>query len=256
MALDFSINDAEAIRLIDIDDEGNVLSVVGKVKFTKDVEFKSYYTKSGQAKTEKMREGLFSDGTKTVKITFWAELVDLIKEQEMIQLYSATSKLYNEQIELSTNFSTSVCFLTEDLNVNMDIEHEEKDEDDHSQSMTCKRVIAVKIEEFHNCLFCKKKKLEPSSSIGMFMCPQCKREFIADFVNTSSTTMVCNLDIQPSNGDDLKCFTLFDQQISEIFGQMKENASLLKNHILSLKNFTIEFDSRKKNILTIFTEDL
>jgi len=99
--LGFGINDSDATRLVDIDDAGNVLSVVGKLRFTSDAETKNYI-RNGKRHSDRMREAIFCDGTKTIPLTIWSDLIDIMKEDQLIQIYSASSRIYNGAVVMST----------------------------------------------------------------------------------------------------------------------------------------------------------
>jgi len=64
----FSLNEADAVKLCDINDEGVVNSIICKIMFTSEASDVSYY-KDGKNRTDRMREGVISDGSRTVKIT-------------------------------------------------------------------------------------------------------------------------------------------------------------------------------------------
>ncbi|XP_066922360.1 uncharacterized protein [Clytia hemisphaerica] len=66
--LSFGLNDADAVHLSDIDENGTVLSAVGKIKYSGPTEMKEY-DKFGKTKTSLMRPCLFSDGVKTVSLS-------------------------------------------------------------------------------------------------------------------------------------------------------------------------------------------
>ena len=256
--LNFSIDDTDAMSLSDIDEEGEVLSLVGKVKFTEETELKNFYNRQGNSKSERKRNGIISDATNTIKITVWGDLIDAVRENKLIQFHCITSKFYNEEIELATKFSTSLCYLSSDLpTVNMETINVQSNALDVSDSILCKQALSVKIEKFYQCFFCSKKKLEPSTQgLGLFKCPQCKRDFHNDLLNNCSMAMICYVDVVLNDNMDVMAFTIFDKEISVIFGDMRQNIPQLKSHILSLRNFTLEFHKQKKNILSIITEDL
>ena len=53
--LHFNIKDSDAIHLKEINDAGNVVSIVGKLQFTSDQQTKTYI-RNGKRHSEKMRE--------------------------------------------------------------------------------------------------------------------------------------------------------------------------------------------------------
>ena len=69
----------------DIDDEELVLSVKGKINYVCEA-VDSSYVKDGKHRTDRMRSALISDNTKTLELTVWADLIDLIKEDCVIQI--------------------------------------------------------------------------------------------------------------------------------------------------------------------------
>ena len=81
--LEFDLNDADAVNLSDVQDEGLVLSVVGEIRFTADETQKSYF-RNGRNRTERMREAVISDGSRTLKLTIWGFLIDLIKDNTLL----------------------------------------------------------------------------------------------------------------------------------------------------------------------------
>lgn len=79
----------------DVQDEGLVLSIVGEIRFLRDETQKSYF-RNGRHKTERMREAVISDGSRTLKLTIWGFLIDLIKDNILLQLVNVSSKYFNE----------------------------------------------------------------------------------------------------------------------------------------------------------------
>lgn len=95
--ISFDLNDADAVPLVNIQDEGLVTSIVGEIQFTGPEILQSYF-KDGRNRQDRMREGIFSDGTKTVQITVWSDMLDMIKENELIQISSSSSRIFNEEV--------------------------------------------------------------------------------------------------------------------------------------------------------------
>lgn len=79
--MDFGINDTDAIPVAEIDGEEIVLSIAGKVKFVGETTTKTY-NKNGRQRSDKMREALFSDGSKTIKLTIWSDLIEILTQRK------------------------------------------------------------------------------------------------------------------------------------------------------------------------------
>lgn len=74
--INFDLNDADAIPLENLDNDGLVLSIVGKLKLPKAIVHQPFF-RNGKNHVERMQEGLISDGTRTMQITFWWDFVDM-----------------------------------------------------------------------------------------------------------------------------------------------------------------------------------
>ena len=55
-----------------------------------------------------------SDGSKIIELTIWSDLIEIIKENQLIQIFLASFKIFNEEIIITINYSTSICFLADD----------------------------------------------------------------------------------------------------------------------------------------------
>jgi len=67
-----------------------------------------------------MREAVISDGSRTLKLTIWGFLIDIIKDNALLQLVIVSSRIYNEELVLTTNYSSSVVYLTETMEIEFD----------------------------------------------------------------------------------------------------------------------------------------
>ena len=130
----FNINDSEATRLIDITDALLVLSVVGKLKFKGESVIQNYVSQNGKRRSDKMREVFISDGSKTMTLTVWSDLIDVLVEDQLIQMANLSSRVFNEEICLTSNFSSSICFLTESLDIQFEQERLEQ-ENQHASTI-------------------------------------------------------------------------------------------------------------------------
>ena len=117
--LNFDLNNAKAVPLNDIDDDGLVNSIVCEVQYTSEVR-EVNYSKDGKLRTEQMRKALICDGSKTLKLTIWGILIEMIRESALIQFTGASTKVYNEELSISTNYSTRICYLSQSLDVHFD----------------------------------------------------------------------------------------------------------------------------------------
>ena len=85
------------------------------LRFHGPVEMKPYTTRGGKSRADKMRECLISDGSACLSITFWADFLDYIIEDQLIQLTNVNSKTISNEIKLATDPSSAICYLTEEL---------------------------------------------------------------------------------------------------------------------------------------------
>ena len=211
--LEFSINDSDAEKIKDLNEEGIVVSVVGKIKFIGETIIQPF-EKNGKRRTERLRKGMFSDGSKTIRISVWADLIDVLKEDYLIQLSEVNSRSFNEEICLTTTYATSVCFLTDALDVHFEIP---KTIDQPSSTChCCKSVYSIKIDQYTKCKFCQ-SRLSMSSGTGIASCVKCGRDFSVKKVSTSSDRIIKALvDFTDENGD-LKSVTIFSDVLQKYF---------------------------------------
>jgi len=59
------------------------------------------YMKGEKQRTDKMRESLLSDNSRTLRITVLGNLIDLIKDNQLIQICNLSSREYDNQIVLT-----------------------------------------------------------------------------------------------------------------------------------------------------------
>ena len=55
-----------------------------------------------------MGEAIISDVLKTIKLTIRGDLIDEVKEDELVQIVNVSAPEYNKEIVLTTYFSTSI----------------------------------------------------------------------------------------------------------------------------------------------------
>ena len=53
---------------------------------------------------------LILDGTRTLEIRIWADMIKLNNEGVMLQLVNLSACIFDEQLGLSTNFEFSLCY--------------------------------------------------------------------------------------------------------------------------------------------------
>ena len=111
----FNLNDADVTQLSEIESNSITQSIVGKLRFRGPIEMTPYTTRGGKSRTDKMRECLISDGSACLSITFWADFLDYIIEDQLIQLTNVNSKTISNEIKLATDPSSAICYLTEEL---------------------------------------------------------------------------------------------------------------------------------------------
>jgi len=120
------------------------------------------YFKDGKNRVDRMREGLMSDGTRTVKITIWGDMIDMLKEDYLIQICNVSSRIYIEELVITTHFSSSICYLTETLNIEFDEAITSKLQSVGTSQpddfvVCCPKIESIKINTHHNCKVCRKK---------------------------------------------------------------------------------------------------
>ena len=145
------LNVADATKLSEINDSGLLLSIVGEQPIMQT------YIKNNKRRTDKMLEALISDGTRTLPITFWADLIDVVPQNTIIQLCNLSSRVFNEDIVLTTNFSSSICFLTETLAVEFEEQPCSSQQVKTDETVCCQFFESLKLESFLTCRFCKKR---------------------------------------------------------------------------------------------------
>ena len=161
----YNLNDSDATKLIDIESNALIQSIVGKLKFNGPVVMKAYVSKAGKSRTDKMRECLISDGSACLKITFWGDFVDFISENELYQITQCYSKTVNDAIVLSIDPSSMLCKLNAQLDCNFDQIIEENVPVDSIECLL--EVLCIKkVELFHACKSCK-KRLEIQNGTNM-----------------------------------------------------------------------------------------
>ena len=82
------------------------------------------FKKDGRQRNERKLDALFSDGDATIKFAIWADLIDLIKENKYVQVACATSRFWDEEINLYSTPSTMICYLAEDKKISFENKEE------------------------------------------------------------------------------------------------------------------------------------
>lgn len=245
-SVDFDINDADAIPLEQLGNEGLVLSIVGKLKLTSNVVHQTFF-KDGKNRMEKMREALISDGTRSLKITFWGDYVDIMKEDILIQITNANTKLFHDDIVLGTTYSTGVCFLSTDIKADFpEVESTPRDEQPNSMFLCCPTIESIISDTFIMCRKCSKKiKLNPGT--GIFSCSNCKREFLVKSLTDDPNThqIVISFDLKTNT---IACTaTAFSDVLADFGLVVNQELPKLKSQILNLKH--VDFTINKTNMI-------
>ena len=249
--IDFGIDDANAIHLKDLNENGLVDSIVGKVKIIGKPSVQSFF-RNGKHKTETMLECLISDQSREMKLTLWGELVDLVKDNDVVQ-FNCNAKIYHDNLVLTTTYSTGICQLTTDFNVEFseptDVASTECSSGDFV--MCCPEIESIIVDSFMVCKKCTKKiKVIPGT--GLIMCQQCNREYLIENVknNERSYQMTFSLDLR--NDRNAVSATVFSSTLSEFFSENVldhfNNLTYLKRKILQLNK--IDFTINSKRIVT------
>jgi len=139
-----------------------VSSIVCEVRYTNQELEKSFFREK-KNKKERMREAIICDGTRTVKLTVWGFIIDLLKENCLAQLTNVSSRFYNEELVITTNYSPSVIYLAETLDVEFDESYVSKITPVSSEvqsdtiTISCPSIESIRIDNFFSCKICKSK---------------------------------------------------------------------------------------------------
>lgn len=254
--ISFGLNDADAVKLSDIGDAGLVTSVVGEIKFTTN-EMKQEYVRNGKKKCQRMREGLFSDGTKTLKITVWADMIDDISENKLIQLVNISSKNYNEEISLSTIYSSTICYLTETLDVEFDVAEpasQEAVQGGTEVKVCCPTVESFRMEEIRLCKFCS-NKVRILSGQGMYHCDICNRDMPTSVFERNPNCIRRTLLLDIINEHTAMVVKVYENVLKNHLGDNAyDDQMALKNYFFGLKK--TDFFVNKGNIVSDMTEHI
>ena len=224
--MNFRLEEADHIDVADIDDSGLVLSVVGKFKFVGEISYKTY-ERNGRPRTERKLDSLFSDGTSTKKFTLWGDMVDIVKEDKLIQVACCTSKFWDNEIELYSTIGTMLCYLPEDRKIQFDDSRipEKEQEELAPEFVKSKRIFGINLDSFLPCRKCK-RRLDINVHTGFCYCATCKKEFPTEFVKaTQKMTCVANIDILLEDGEELAA-TMFQEVIQSVFDSKMADSDL------------------------------
>lgn len=236
-AIGFDLNDADAVRLADIDDDGLVTSVVGQIKFTSE-ETCQVYTKQGKNRQDRMREGIFSDGTRTLKITIWADLLEIVKEFQLIQIANASTKTFNEELVLTTNYSTIICFLTEALDVQFDESVAQKDSTatpPKEMIVCCPVIESIVVKTFLQCKICKGKvDIRPGTGLATCTNVHCGRDFSVTHLKQQPNCCQICVVLDMRNEYVALTVTAYREVLEEYFGEEIADEVKLRSDLLNL----------------------
>ena len=79
-----------------------------------------------------------------------------VRENTLIQLTSISSKVINEEICLATTYSSSICYLTADLDVEFP-EHVLSQDDSSTKLITTPVIASVKVDSYWTCKTCQRR---------------------------------------------------------------------------------------------------
>jgi len=253
-SLDFHINDTDGTLLTDINDIGLVLSVVGKVKYTADTEVKRYM-KNGRQRQDRMRRCVISDGTRSMQLTLWEEMIDVMREDTLIQFYCLSSKEYALETVLTSNFSSCVCYLTEDREITHDdalLKATVETADDTHLLIHDPKISSVKVNTFYSCKSCRCKLIIESGSEALCSNPRCKKGYSLDGIESMRNR---SAQIEVEVGNSLIMVTAFTDVLSQFFGVLPQSENELRKSILNLKKICITYDNQKLVVVKIEREE-
>ncbi|XP_066929894.1 uncharacterized protein [Clytia hemisphaerica] len=248
----FDLNEADSYNLSTVDGEGSIPSIIGKIKFLEKPNLKTY-EKNNKQRTDKKRECLIHDGTASMKITFWNDMIDIIRENQLLQLTNLVAKqLSSDEIVLGTDFSTSVCFLSTDIDVTfnpIEIDHSVEE-----KTVTIKSVLAIKANTFLSCLFCN-NKVNIQTGTGMCSCSskECGKIFSVDKLtqNSKSSSITVMIDFFDSK-DEIISSKVYGDVLNTFFGESTvKDLTTLKQSILDLENINVVINTRRNVITSI-----
>lgn len=242
--LEFNLDDSNATRLVDIESNALTGSIVGKIKFHGPVQMKPYTTKAGKSRTDKMKECLISDGTTCLTITFWSDFIDLIAEDQLVQITQVYSKTIGNAITLSTDMTSGICYLTEDLECNfenLDTCALPKNSVECLQQVEC-----IKNFEVYQCCKNCKRRLEIQSGTGLCTC-QCGRVFLIDQIKSSAEWRNVSATIEFKNRDNIVLqATFFKDTLKALFTDFSlDNILFLKQQLLILKKIDLHLNTKQ-----------
>ncbi|XP_066922933.1 uncharacterized protein [Clytia hemisphaerica] len=240
--LTFNLNDADATPLNEIESNSITESIVGKLRFRGPVQVKPYTTRGGKARTDKMRECVISDGSTCLLITFWADFLDYIVEDKLIQLTNINSKTISNEIKLTTDPNSAICFLTEELTCGF--ENYEQDLIVPKNSIECvKCVVCIKKFETYQCCKNCKRRLQINSGTGMADCV-CGRIFDTNQMNSSDEFKNVVATIEFKNSQDITLqATFFKDTLKALFEIMDDTK--LKQKLLQMCDIDVHLNSKQ-----------
>ena len=181
-----------------------------------------------------MREGFISDGSRTVKITIWGDMIDMLKEDHLLQISNCSSRIFNEELVITTNFSSSVCYLTEKFDITFDESKLTYTETQSESFLCCPEIESIKIDNHRKCKVCKKKVIVTPGT-GLCACSNCKREYTSKLIEGSPGCFqkMVSLDLKTLEGT--LTVSVFEDVIKNFFDQdVYNNDTQLKNKFLNL----------------------
>ena len=230
--------------LDEIDEHGSVPSAIGKLKFLGPPTLKSYLDSQSRPKQERIRNAILSDGSKVVSFTAWGDHIDILRENQLIQFCDLNCKMVNDELKFSTNYTSNFCFLTEDLEIDLD-SYQTAEEDPQikvSDSICCPIVEGVRLSSFLACKCCK-GKLTIVAGSGLYNCAKCSRGFSVGSVDRDPSTkkFAAYLDVTTKDEKPLS-LTIHTETLYDFFGDQNENS--LRLSLVNLENVDFVIDKK------------
>lgn len=176
----------------------------------------------------------------------------VLKEDELIQVVNANTKLLHDNVVLNTTYSTGLC-LSADLDANFDqaqiAEQKKQPEGQQSLVLCCPIIESIVMDSYLKCKKCNKKiKLNPGT--GILSCDNCHREYLVKNLQNdeNSNQSIVTFDLRTET--TALTASAFGETIMEDFGEnvlsCGENTQL-KARILALQK--VDFTITKSNMI-------
>lgn len=150
--------------------------------------------------------------------------------------------------KLSTNFSTTICFFTETLNVVFDENVAPKPSTEAVAKVTlicCPKIESIRVNTFLQCKTCH-KKVEILPGTGLCSCNNCNRNYPLSSLKQSAGCCQKTVQIEVTNAHVAMSLTVYKDVLEDFFGNDVVHDDIkLKTSIFGLEN--IDFKVAKGN---------